>query len=93
MSQQEHFRTNWPQGFRNYPGDFGDNLGGSFPRNIWYFSEQQLAAFNQFTNRTPVTRFFFLGAYGLEERSDAAYAQLNFSGDRWDGAGDENTAP
>lgn len=77
--------ANWPQGFRNYPGDFGDNLGGSFPRNIWYFSEQQLAAFNQFTNRNPVTRFFFLGAYGLEERSDAAYTQLNFSGDRWDG--------
>lgn len=76
--------ANWPQGFRNYPGDFGDGLGGSFPRNIWFYSPEQLAAFNQFTNRDPVSRFFFLGAYGLEERSTAAYAQFNFSGDRWD---------
>jgi iron complex outermembrane receptor protein len=76
--------ANWPQGFQNYPGDFGDGLGGSFPRNIWYFSPEQLAQFNQMTNRDPVSRFFFPGAYGLEERSSAAYAQFNFGGERWD---------
>jgi iron complex outermembrane receptor protein len=32
-----------------------------------------------------VSRFFFLGAYGLEERSTAAYAQFNFQGERWSG--------
>ncbi len=76
--------ANWPQGFQNYPGDFGDGFGGNFPRNIWYFSPEQLAQFNQMTNRDPVSRFFFPGAYGLEERSSAAYTQFNFGGERWD---------
>lgn len=76
--------ANWPQGFQNYPGDFADGFGGNFPRNIWYFSPEQLAQFNQMTNRDPVSRFFFPGAYGLEERSSAAYTQFNFGGERWD---------
>lgn len=76
---------NFPQGFQNYPGDFADGISGNFPRNIWFHSPQQLAEFNRFTNRDPVARFFFPGAYGLEERSSAAYIQLNFSGERWTG--------
>ena len=76
--------ANWPQGSTNYPGDFGSGLGGSFPRNIWYFTPEQLAAFNAVhANRDPVARFFYSGAYGLEETSSAAYAQLNFEGERW----------
>lgn len=78
--------ANFPQGYSNYPGDFGGGLGGSFPRNIWYFSPEQLAVYNsRFSNRDPASRFFFLGAYGLEERSSAAYAQLNFAGSNWSG--------
>lgn len=77
--------ANWPQGFQNYPGDFADGIGGSFPRNIWFYTEEQLARFNRDqANRDPVSRFFFLGAYGLEERSSAAYLQANFEGERWD---------
>ncbi len=76
--------ASWPQGFNNYPGDFGSGLGGSFPRNIWYFTPDQLADLNDAqANRDPVSRFYFLGAYGLEETSSAAYAQLNFEGERW----------
>jgi iron complex outermembrane receptor protein len=78
--------ASWPQGFRNYPGDFGSGLGGTFPRNIWYFTPAQLAAFNAAqANRDPVSRFYFPGVYGLEERSSAAYVQLNFAGERWTG--------
>ncbi|GAB3101329.1 TonB-dependent receptor [Lysobacter terrae] len=74
----------WPQGFQNYPGDFGSSLGGNFPRNIWFFTEDQLARFNAiYANRDPIGRFDYHGAYGLEERSEAAYAQLNFGGERW----------
>ncbi|MDR7100166.1 iron complex outermembrane receptor protein [Lysobacter niabensis] len=74
----------WPQGFQNYPGDFGDGLGGSFPRNIWFFTEDQLAQFNDiYANRNPVTRFDYHYTYGLEERSEAAYGQLNFGGEHW----------
>jgi iron complex outermembrane recepter protein len=76
--------ASWPQGYQNYPGDFGDGLGGNFPRNIWYFTEEQLAAFNAAqANRDPVSRFYYPAAYGLEERSNAGYVQLNFGGERW----------
>ena len=76
--------ASWPQGFQNYPGDFGDGLGGSFPRNIWFYTPEQLAAFNAAqANRDPVGRFYAPAAYGLEERSNAAYVQLNFAGERW----------
>lgn len=34
--------STWPQGFRNYPGNFGSGLGGNFPRNIWYYTPEQL---------------------------------------------------
>lgn len=77
--------STWPQGFRNYPGDFGSGLGGNFPRDIWYYTPEQLAQFNRLTNRDPITRRFFPAEYGLEERSTAAYAQLNFEGEKWSG--------
>jgi iron complex outermembrane receptor protein len=77
--------ANWPQGFQNYPSDYGSGLGGSFPRDIWYYSPQQLADYNQMTDRDPVSRFFFQGAYGLDETSSAAYVQFNFHGARWTG--------
>jgi iron complex outermembrane receptor protein len=77
--------STWPTGYRNYPGNFGSGLGGSFPRNIWYYTPEQLAQFNRLTNRDPVTRRYFPAEYGLEERSTAAYAQLNFAGDKWSG--------
>lgn len=77
--------STWPQGFRNYPGNFGSGLGGNFPRDIWYYTPEQLAQFNRLTNRDPVTRRYFPAEYGLEERSTAAYAQLNFEGEKWSG--------
>ncbi len=47
------------------------------PRTSW-------PQFNDlYANRDPVSRFYYLGAYGLEERSEAAYGQLNFGGERW----------
>ncbi len=77
--------ANFPAGFENYPGDFGAGLGGTFPRDIWYFSPEQLAAYNQMTNRNAAERFYFQGAYGLEETSSAAYVQFNLQGERWSG--------
>jgi len=77
--------ANWPSGDANYPGDFGSGLGGSFPRDVWYFSPAQLAEYNQMTDRNPVTRYYFPGAYGLDETSSAAYVQFNFEGARWGG--------
>jgi iron complex outermembrane receptor protein len=77
--------ANWPSGYKNYPGDFASGLGGSYPRDIWYYSPDQLAQFNEMTNRDPVSRYYFPASYNLEEGSTAAYAQLNFKGDSFSG--------
>ncbi|QDH71454.1 TonB-dependent receptor [Marilutibacter alkalisoli] len=77
--------ANFPVDYRNYPGDFANGIGGNFPRDIWYHSMRDLAEYNRLTNRDPVERFFFPGAYALEERSTAAYTQFNFEGDNWSG--------
>lgn len=92
IAQGPNFATDWqnpanyPQGHQNYPGDFGNGLGAGFPSNIWYWSPEQLAAFNaQFANRDPVARFFWQDLYSVNEKSSAAYFQVNFQGDRWSG--------
>jgi iron complex outermembrane receptor protein len=77
--------ANFPSGFANYPGDFGGGLGGSFPRDIWYYSPEQLAEFNRLTNRNPVERSDWLGIYGIREKTTAGYVQLNLEGERWSG--------
>jgi iron complex outermembrane receptor protein len=74
---------NWPSEYDNYPGDFGSGLGGDFPKDIWYYSPKDLATYNEMTTRDPVSRFFFQGAYGLEEKTTAAYVQFNLAGDSW----------
>jgi iron complex outermembrane receptor protein len=78
--------ANWPQTYQNYPSNFGSDLGGTFPRNVWYFSPEQLAAFDaQFTNRDPVTRRYFPHDFSLHESTAAGYLQGNLEGDKWAG--------
>lgn len=78
--------ANFPSTYSNYPGDFGSSLGGSFPSNIWYYTPAQLAAFDaKFTNRDPVSRFYFNDVYKVNEKDSAAYLQLNFAGEGWSG--------
>jgi iron complex outermembrane receptor protein len=78
--------ANYPQGFSQYPSNFGQGLGGSFPTNIWYFSPGQLAAFDAtYSNRDPVTREDWNSEFGLSERTSAGYLQANFQGTGWSG--------
>lgn len=71
--------------FQHYPGDFGSGIGGTKPGGIWYWTPEQLAAFNaRFTNRT-AARFYWPDLYSVNEKSTAAYVQANFQGDRWSG--------
>ena len=86
-SQSPFDPANFPTGgYSNYPGDFASGLGGSFPRDIWFFSPEQLAAYNdRFTNRDPVTRNDWVGVYGIHEKTTAGYVQLNLEGERWSG--------
>ncbi|MEY3515929.1 MAG: hypothetical protein RIS67_146, partial [Pseudomonadota bacterium] len=78
--------ANWTGDFKNYPSDFGSSLGGNFPRDIWYYSPEWLAQFNdEQAFRDPTLRYYFPASYGLVEGSSAAYAQLNFKGESWSG--------
>jgi iron complex outermembrane receptor protein len=78
--------ANYPSGFVNYPGDYANGLGGTFPTNVWYYTAEQLAAFNAAgANRDPVSRHYYPAEYALEETNRAAYIQADFEGERWSG--------
>jgi len=77
--------ANFPQGFQNFPGNFGSGLGSGFPTNVWYYSPGQLAAFNAFTKRDPVTREDWNSEFSVKEKNTAGYLQGNLEGDRWSG--------
>ena len=79
--------VNFPQGFSSYPSNFGGGLGGSFPRNAWYYSADQLAAFNaKYANRaTDGSREDWASEFGLKERNAATYVQGDLQGQGWRG--------
>ncbi|HET8898839.1 MAG TPA: TonB-dependent receptor, partial [Rhodanobacteraceae bacterium] len=76
--------ANYPTSWSNYPSNFCSNLDIQCPDGVWYYSPEQLAAFNaQFANRDPQARFYFNDIYSVNEKSSAVYGQLNFAGDNW----------
>ncbi|MBS0582525.1 MAG: TonB-dependent receptor [Proteobacteria bacterium] len=93
VAQGPNWATNWtdPAGYptsaySRYPGDFGSNVGGSFPGSIWFWTPAQLAAIDaKFANRDPVARFYFNDIYSVKEKDSAAYVQFNFVGQGWSG--------
>jgi iron complex outermembrane receptor protein len=78
--------ANYPTSWSNYPGGFCSDVGSTCPDNIWFYSPRDLAAFDaQFANRDPIARFYFNDIYSVNEKSSAAYAQVNFAGENWAG--------
>jgi iron complex outermembrane receptor protein len=77
--------ANFPQGYSNFPSNFGSGLGSGFPTNVWYYSPGQLAAYNAFTNRDPVTREDWNSEFSVKEKNTAGYLQGNFEGNHWSG--------
>lgn len=75
----------------SYPSGFASNVGGSFPRNIWYFTPGALkdAILNNSTwlhdNDGPTGRHNYGAEWKVEEKNFAAYVQANFAGDNWSG--------
>ncbi|TFZ43363.1 TonB-dependent receptor [Stenotrophomonas maltophilia] len=75
----------------NYPGGFAGDIGGSFPRNIWYYTPAALR--DAVTNNSewlsgndgPDGRHNYGAEWKVTEKNFAAYVQGNFSGDRWSG--------
>ena len=76
----------FPQGYQNYPSDYGSGLGGTFPRDVWYYTAEQMAAWNATkANRDPVGRRYPFYDFSLKEQTKAAYVQANLEGERWSG--------
>jgi hypothetical protein len=76
--------ANYPTTFDNYPSDF-NGFGGSFPKNIWFWTPEQLAQYNgpDNVNRDPLTRADWNSMYIVEEKNAAAYVQADFQGASW----------
>jgi len=78
--------ANWPSGYENYPGDFGNGLGGNFPSDVWYYTPDQLAAFNAAnTNRDPTLRHYYFAEYDLDEKNSSVYVQADWEHGKWSG--------
>jgi len=77
----------YPTTYSNYPDDF-NSFGGNIPKDIWYWTPAQLAAYNNSSNvtRDPIARVYIPdGWYEVHEKTDAAYIQGDFKGDGWSG--------
>ncbi len=69
-----------------YPGNFGERLGGDFPRQPWMLDAGELERWGDiYTNRDPVTRQFWPGEFAIKEKTSAAYVMTNFEGPGWSG--------
>jgi len=78
--------ANWPTTYGTYPGNFASGLGGNFPRDIWFYTDEQMdAVAPRLSNRDPVSRAYPLADFGLKEKANAAYVQGNLEGQGWRG--------
>jgi iron complex outermembrane receptor protein len=74
----------YPTTFSNYPSNFNTS-GGNIPTGIWYWTPEQLAAYNSPTNvnRDPITREYYQDLFAVHEKNSAAFVQADFKGDNW----------
>lgn len=67
-----------------YPGDFGNRLGGNWPRNVWMLDPNVLEAWGEtYSNRDPLERQYWPGEFSIKERASAGYVMANLDGANW----------
>jgi iron complex outermembrane receptor protein len=76
--------ANYPTTFTNYPGDF-NSFGGSIPTNVWYWTPDQLAAYNGpgLVQRDLLAREYYQYLFAVKEKNYAGYVQAEFKGSNW----------
>jgi iron complex outermembrane receptor protein len=76
--------ANYPTTFEHYPSDF-HSFGGNIPGNIWFWSPDQLAAYNGpgLVQRDPTARAYYQYLFEVDEKNSAAYVQADFKGSNW----------
>lgn len=79
--------ANFPAwGGNHYPGNFGNGLGGTFPKNIFIIDPGTLNAWGaQYSNRDPITRRNWTAEFEVEETNTAGYLMGTFEGKGWSG--------
>ena len=67
-----------------YPSNYGNRLGGNWPRNVWQISPGELERWgNIYSNRDPISRQYWPGEFAIKEDVKAAYVMANMEGPGW----------
>ena len=76
--------ANYPTTFATYPTNF-HTFGGNIPTGIWYWTPEQLAAYNSPSNvnRDPLAREYYQYLFQVHEKNTAAFVQADFKGEGW----------
>jgi iron complex outermembrane recepter protein len=61
-----------------YPGDYGDGISGSFPRDVLRLDRGAMAGINSLINYDPVLNKNWTGSYIVNEKTTALYAMAEF---------------
>jgi len=70
---------------QTYPADFGKDLGGEFPRNVWEIDRDILQQWGNEHSDRSLTRTYYPDMFNLTEKTKAAYVSGDFEGEGWSG--------
>jgi iron complex outermembrane receptor protein len=68
-----------------YPGNFGSDLGGDFPKNVWILDPAILNAWGDLHSNRDVSRTYYPDMFNLSEKTKAFYVQGEMEGEGWSG--------
>jgi iron complex outermembrane receptor protein len=68
-----------------YPSDFGADLGGDFPRNVWQLDRGILNAWGDLHSNRSAARVYYPEMFNLNEKTKAAYVAADLEGEAWSG--------
>ncbi|WP_167761427.1 TonB-dependent receptor [Duganella callida] len=68
-----------------YPGNFGSDLGGDFPKNVWMLDPSILDAWGTLHSNRDVSRTYYQDMFNLKENTKAFYVQGELEGEGWSG--------
>ena len=68
-----------------YPGDFGKDLGGDFPKNVWALDPSILDAWGDLHSNRDISRTYYQDMFNLKENTKAFYVQGELEGEGWSG--------
>ncbi len=68
-----------------YPSDFGKDLGGDFPKNVWSLDPSILDAWGDLHSNRDISRTYYQDMFNLKENTKAFYVQGELEGEGWSG--------